>query len=129
MTEPGFVEKLARDMARSGAEEKEAFLVNYLKGHPEYLRRIEDLVIEEAPIKTDTVFNDDFDSNEYKFVITYNWRIREITDEERVLRYVRREYEKLSAQWRSDPTPEIKETHRVNLTNLAWRFIQQGVKL
>lgn len=131
MPESNFIGDLARSMARSSVEEKEAFLVRYLTDHPELLLRIEDLVLEEAPIKFDTVLNDTFDieSNDYKFVVSYKWRIRPITDEERVLRYVDREYAKIKSYLAKEPDAEFERTQRERLSERGWCLIKDEVRI
>ena len=125
------IQQIASTMARSSIEEKEAFLLKEFKARPDLLSRLEDIVIEETPIRFDTAFGDgfDIDSNEYKFVITYNWRIRMITDHERVLRYINQERVKLEALGHPDPSPEAKDNQIAHLAEKAWGFIRDGVKL
>lgn len=123
------VSKLAKGLARSGLKEKEAFLIKQLNARPDLMRRLEDIVIEEAPMRFDTKLGDDFDieKNQYKFVVTYNWRIRMITDEERVQRYVDRRYEEFASRF---PTSsEIEDQYREHERAKAWELVRQGVKL
>lgn len=127
---PDFLAKLARDMAQGAVEEKEAFLLKQFKAQPSLLRRIEDIVIEETPMQFSPVMTDEFDieSNEYKFAVTYNLRIRTITNAERVQRYINREFEKIAAHV-PDLSLEAEESIRADLDKKGWYFIREGVLL
>lgn len=125
-----FVSKLAHDMARSGVEAKESYLLEQFKNRPSLLSRLEDIVLEESPMTMDTLLDDDFalENNSYKFVITYKYRLRLITDEERVHRYVESRIKERNAV-HGPARPEVEAVQRAHYQEKAWGFIRDGVKL
>ena len=121
------IEKIVQGMVRGSVEAKEAHLLREFKSRPDLLRRIEDIVVEEYPTNFNVLVENVGD--EANFITTYTWRIRMITDEERVDRYVHSEFKKFAATVPDGVSPEVELSMRARLTESAWKFIREGVKL